>query len=100
MLERNETNKIIQKVANYYLCINAIQSWQNSKLDVGDFQRFSATPIYSSKSRHVFSLAEEAFLSFIPTYGGGVLDVYSYEDDSQVKLAVDFLRNINTYEVW
>ena len=40
------TNEIIQKVANYALGINTMKSRRNSKLDVDDFQRFSATPIY------------------------------------------------------
>ena len=40
------TNEIIQKVVNYALGINTMKSRRNSKLDVDDFQRFSATPIY------------------------------------------------------
>lgn len=40
------TNEIIQKVVNYSLGINTMKSRRNSKLDVDDFQRFSATPIY------------------------------------------------------
>ena len=59
------TNEIIQKVANYALGINTMKSRRNSKLDVDDFQRFSATPIKAA----MFSLSRKkpSYLLFLLT---------------------------------